>query len=293
LKRGVLEATVWSKLRYGPSHPLVSLLIQRAEDVVSTSIFVKLKRMGFSQQAIWRAVARWEDAPEANQPTFNTLLQFLIEKQKQIDSELQVAQGGQSSSIEHNGLTQRDEQWRSIVHEMKRECHEKENNLQAALLSQAELEMTVHALQAKNRTAETTNRALSQDLQNVKTERDQLSEGYQQVCKALEQQGRHLKVCKVVTNCCRAELGHFRGHGLGNLTPHQLVGLQQELTKAIDRVGDAISGLNQCVVCLDNQRQVMLMPCTHMCLCHCCAARVEQSCPLCRTHIESKVHVHL
>jgi hypothetical protein len=48
-----------------------------------------------------------------------------------------------------------------------------------------------------------------------------------------------------------------------------------------------------CVICLDEKRQTLLLPCKHLCLCDDCAAEGFQpggTCPLCRGAIESTVH---
>ena len=45
-----------------------------------------------------------------------------------------------------------------------------------------------------------------------------------------------------------------------------------------------------CTVCLDNQRDVVLLPCGHVCSCRQCADLVN-NCPICRTHIERSVPI--
>lgn len=45
----------------------------------------------------------------------------------------------------------------------------------------------------------------------------------------------------------------------------------------------------QCVVCLDNQLEIMLAPCKHFCMCWKCAELLmskSQTCPICRVYIE-------
>lgn len=50
-----------------------------------------------------------------------------------------------------------------------------------------------------------------------------------------------------------------------------------------------------CVVCEDGKKQVMLMPCKHMCLCKSCATRclgeTMKECPMCRTKIQDSIEV--
>lgn len=47
-----------------------------------------------------------------------------------------------------------------------------------------------------------------------------------------------------------------------------------------------------CVVCLEAPRQILLMPCRHVCCCKDCAERLER-CPICRTETKSLAEVFL
>lgn len=47
-----------------------------------------------------------------------------------------------------------------------------------------------------------------------------------------------------------------------------------------------------CVVCLEAPRQILLMPCRHVCCCKDCAERLER-CPICRTETSSLAEVFL
>lgn len=44
----------------------------------------------------------------------------------------------------------------------------------------------------------------------------------------------------------------------------------------------------RCVVCVDNPKEVICLPCGHVCLCENCAEKIHSSCPVCRSQIESK-----
>jgi len=53
--------------------------------------------------------------------------------------------------------------------------------------------------------------------------------------------------------------------------------------------GDNSSGGNNCVVCLGRQREVILLPCSHVCMCADCAREImsrDKTCPVCRAEIE-------
>ena len=54
----------------------------------------------------------------------------------------------------------------------------------------------------------------------------------------------------------------------------------------------------QCVVCMDERKQHVLMPCMHMCVCEACAQRLLEVqttplCPVCRTPVESTMRVFI
>lgn len=43
-----------------------------------------------------------------------------------------------------------------------------------------------------------------------------------------------------------------------------------------------------CVVCRQNPREIILLPCGHVCLCEDCADGIHECCPVCRQQIERK-----
>ena len=48
-----------------------------------------------------------------------------------------------------------------------------------------------------------------------------------------------------------------------------------------------------CVVCLDNQKQVLLRPCMHYCVCGVCSRRLGGECPICRKHFTDTEVIHI
>ena len=48
----------------------------------------------------------------------------------------------------------------------------------------------------------------------------------------------------------------------------------------------------KCVICLENYKCMLLMPCKHVCCCEQCSKDINQ-CPLCRKNIESKTKIYL
>lgn len=43
-----------------------------------------------------------------------------------------------------------------------------------------------------------------------------------------------------------------------------------------------------CVVCKQNPREIILLPCGHVCLCEDCVMGIQEACPVCRRLIEKK-----
>jgi E3 ubiquitin-protein ligase MUL1 len=48
-----------------------------------------------------------------------------------------------------------------------------------------------------------------------------------------------------------------------------------------------------CVVCCQNSRGIILLPCGHVCLCEDCSARITDFCPVCRAEIETKAVAYI
>jgi len=47
-----------------------------------------------------------------------------------------------------------------------------------------------------------------------------------------------------------------------------------------------------CVVCLVENKNMLLMPCKHLCMCSKCAVGLDE-CPICRTTVEERVSVFM
>ena len=48
----------------------------------------------------------------------------------------------------------------------------------------------------------------------------------------------------------------------------------------------------KCVICLEKDKCMLLMPCKHVCCCEQCVENINQ-CPLCRNNIQSKMKIYL
>ncbi|KAK4875769.1 hypothetical protein RN001_012191 [Aquatica leii] len=57
--------------------------------------------------------------------------------------------------------------------------------------------------------------------------------------------------------------------------------------------GDEMSDSQLCVVCKANPREVILLPCGHVCLCEDCSDEILELCPICREVIEKRTAAYL
>lgn len=44
----------------------------------------------------------------------------------------------------------------------------------------------------------------------------------------------------------------------------------------------------KCIVCIENPKEIICLPCGHVCLCEDCSSKIHLSCPVCRANIDSK-----
>ena len=54
-------------------------------------------------------------------------------------------------------------------------------------------------------------------------------------------------------------------------------------------IGTQTEDDGKCAACWETEPDMVLFPCKHLCLCECCGEKWRHGCPICRTHIESRV----
>lgn len=60
------------------------------------------------------------------------------------------------------------------------------------------------------------------------------------------------------------------------------------------RVRDRDLRMDQiCVVCNTNAREIILLPCGHVCICEDCSGNINDNCPICRTPIAQKAAAYI
>mmetsp|Transcript_34533 Transcript_34533/g.63968 ORF Transcript_34533/g.63968 Transcript_34533/m.63968 type:complete len:145 (-) Transcript_34533:149-583(-) len=109
-----------------------------------------------------------------------------------------------------------------------------------------------------------------------------------------------------VIKVCTEEKGHSNGSifeitalksagvtSPPNSTPavrvdHQIIGIDDQLLHVQDIFGKEEDG--ECLVCMTDPKDTILLPCRHMCLCRDCLLKmVTAKCPICRTTIDQHI----
>ncbi|XP_071818500.1 uncharacterized protein [Apostichopus japonicus] len=68
--------------------------------------------------------------------------------------------------------------------------------------------------------------------------------------------------------------------------------LDQQLRDLESQEIEKLREKNLCTICLDNDVEVLFLPCKHLITCADCATRID-TCPICRTEIDDKMHVYM
>mmetsp|Transcript_15139 Transcript_15139/g.44793 ORF Transcript_15139/g.44793 Transcript_15139/m.44793 type:complete len:121 (-) Transcript_15139:26-388(-) len=112
------------------------------------------------------------------------------------------------------------------------------------------------------------------------------------------------KRLRVERDKLRTEVRHLRGQELTDMGLSDLEGLETELRESLARVThekekmlrNQLDGEREhrlCVICQEEEKTCLLLPCRHLCLCKECSRRSElQNCPLCRKQILQKIDVY-
>ena len=65
---------------------------------------------------------------------------------------------------------------------------------------------------------------------------------------------------------------------------------QEQTQWALEKQNSSHESTISCIVCLDEPKQVLLLPCKHLCVCNSCAVILQQQppflCPICRASVE-------
>jgi hypothetical protein len=105
-----------------------------------------------------------------------------------------------------------------------------------------------------------------------------------------------------------AELRHWQGEGLDELSPSQLIELLKTQEEAVAATRQMLNGKLQawcsaqrldqleerqlCVVCSEQVRRQLFLPCRHLVTCATCSTQLKH-CPMCRTEVESIVEAFM
>ena len=71
--------------------------------------------------------------------------------------------------------------------------------------------------------------------------------------------------------------------------------LEEITMRSLERIqqkkNDLVNNSFTCVICLDNRKDTLFLPCKHLCTCSKCSSMIE-SCPLCREYIEDAIQTN-
>ncbi|KAJ5071639.1 hypothetical protein M0811_10048 [Anaeramoeba ignava] len=81
-------------------------------------------------------------------------------------------------------------------------------------------------------------------------------------------------------------LVHFPNESLNPVIIKQVIVTGSNIFSTGDVYGNDEVDVSECVICLENRRNVVLIPCRHMCVCQKCLHHIDK-CPICRAHFTS------
>lgn len=142
--------------------------------------------------------------------------------------------------------------------------------------------------------------SLERSLYDAKCENASMQTLYKECVDSLERQ-LHQQTSQNVGFQTQAKMSHVRVVSLQSqlqAVKSENVSLQMQARMALDALSDAEESCAHesehtlCVVCLEENKNTLLMPCNHLCMCSNCAAGVG-TCPMCRETVETHVAVFM
>lgn len=76
-------------------------------------------------------------------------------------------------------------------------------------------------------------------------------------------------------------------------TRRRLEETRRERRSAARNPDEELPETQRCVVCRHNPREIIILPCGHLCLCEDCSSNISNLCPICRGKIDTKAAVFL
>ena len=71
------------------------------------------------------------------------------------------------------------------------------------------------------------------------------------------------------------------------------------LQTQLDEIETVVEGLRQdsqkakCIVCMEEEREALFLPCGHLVCCRKCAGKTKRKCPICRKSVHAQQRVYL
>lgn len=186
-------------------------------------------------------------------------------------------------------------EWQRQHEAGKKSLAEKDGKLNQKLAENQSLKRENEALQGQLRKVESDYSALCKAVNSKRTSlEDQLSASSLQISNLqlqLDRMKQELRKAQLTADQCNKgkvtldrQIRQLRAEAAAK---------EQQMTEGTRRLEAKVQEWQQrtedlaCVVCLENTKAVLLMPCRHLCVCECCAENIRD-CPMCRSRIVSK-----
>eukprot|EP01084_Bolivina_argentea_P124634 220861_1 len=92
------------------------------------------------------------------------------------------------------------------------------------------------------------------------------------------------------------ELNQMNGNNLNNVKSCELLEIESKLNNALQKVRQKINDIHQkekqCVVCMDQKKNMLFRPCNHVAVCQTCHLQLKE-CPLCQKPITESILIYL
>ena len=156
--------------------------------------------------------------------------------------------------------------------------------LKVKMLEDQEMMMKQKLLQLEKRIQQENEQEKLQYMRRIKQEEDKLKEKVMQLETTMKYEKERIQ------EKLKTERNVFGG--IVTIVMPMVIFLVWKVFKTRRKAEATENPRLQCVVCLDEERQVMLLDCGHMCCCRSCSL-VLQTCPVCRGVIRGRRSVFL
>eukprot|EP01116_Phalansterium_solitarium_P002639 TRINITY_DN1278_c0_g2_i1.p1 TRINITY_DN1278_c0_g2~~TRINITY_DN1278_c0_g2_i1.p1 ORF type:complete len:1702 (+),score=535.05 TRINITY_DN1278_c0_g2_i1:114-5219(+) len=248
----------------------------------------RLHAMSADRDARLHAVSATNAALEAKLQAKGQRCTALEKEVKALESSLQASRSKlQSKADKADALNKELAAFKAKAEDARRSL---QRELEASKASQAALQKQLEG-SAKNQQRELEaaraqhRTELAAKLGQAKKEADAISARLDQALKLVSESEERAAAALSNTSGLMQRVNLVTGAGLQPLSKHELNTLRLEIKHTLDMIEDEQSSRNEgdCHLCLQNEKQVAVIPCGHCCMCVECSDRFKPKlCPICR-----------